>query len=61
MPFEGNGEELVLEVAVERDDAALKKQLMCAGVDDDALVVKVDVERDEAVLVASVAALVNAL
>ena len=54
MPSGGHDEKLVLELAVERDEAAMKTWLMCAGVDDDALVVIVDAEREVAVVVAAV-------
>ena len=54
MPSGSNDEELVLEVAVERHEAAMKTtQLICAGVDDDALVVIVDVAREEVAVVVS--------
>ena len=53
MPSGGNGVELVLDVAVERDEAVVNKLFMPSGGNDDELVIDVAVERDEAVMIVS--------
>ena len=54
MPSGGNGEELILDVGVEREEAMVNKSLMPSGDDDGEPVLDVAVERDEAAMIVSV-------